>query len=108
MFSLVRGAFVAVMMGMLTVAASAQGTISVPDRLLEGSTVTIGFSDPDRANQTVIIEIDDGSLPTPNTQELVIHLDANGNGTAEWTVPNWDWASFNTKGAQEVTRGISW
>lgn len=98
-------AFVAV--AALGSTATAQGTITVKEGLLTaGEKIEIGYSNPDRAGETVKIEIDDGAFPTPNVQEVEVQLDSEGNGTAPWTVPEWPAASFNGPEASEKTRFI--
>lgn len=90
------------------VAAAQQGTIAVPaGPLAAGSTITIGFSNPALAGQTVTIDIDGATLPEPEFTKVEITLDASGKGSVEWTVPGWFAVSFNGPGAYEVTRIIS-
>ena len=85
-------------------AAPAQGALDVsPDSLEAEGQAEIGYSNPSRAGETIIVEIDDGGT---QTDSLEIELDANGEGSTTWKVPDWDGANFNAPDATEVTRWI--
>lgn len=89
---------------LFAVSVLAQGSISVnPGVLRAGDSATINYSNPNRAGQVVLIEIDNGSRRTPQTATIEIHLDANGNGSASWAVPAWMVAKFNAPDAAEVS-----
>ncbi len=89
------------------VAAPAQGTLDVsPDSLEAEGQAEIGYSNPKRAGETIIVEIDDGGSPRTQTDSLEIELDASGEGSTTWKVPDWDGANFNAPDATEVTRWI--
>lgn len=89
-------------LGLFLVPAAAQ-TISVPPGpLAAGSSITIGFLDPARAGNTVVIGISDGT----NSQSVTITLDANGKGDAPWVVAGWVGAVFTCDPADSVERLI--
>jgi hypothetical protein len=71
--------------------------------LVQGGTATVTYSNAAMAGQTVVVDIDNGSRRNLVTCTLEITLDANGNGSAAWTVPTWDVAKFNAPGAAEVS-----
>ena len=86
---------------------AAQATMTIPEGLLtEGETITVEYSDPSKANETVVIEADDGGFPTATVVEVVIVLDENGEGTVLWRVPRWRAVSFNGPDVKEQTRFI--
>ena len=67
-------------------AAAAQGTLTVPAGvLISGTTVSIGFCDPDRAGDVVTIDISDGR---GQIDTLHVQLDENGCGSVDWVVPS--------------------
>lgn len=101
----VRALKMAMVLGVLATVSAAQ-SLTVPDRLTVGNSITIGYSDASRAGQTVTVIIDSGQLPEPVIQQVQISLDGSGNGTATWNVPNWDLAKFNAPGVQEAMRVI--
>jgi len=100
-----RAFFLALAVGALARASTAQ-QLTVPKTLVAGTTVTIGYSDPGRANTSITVDIDNGELPTPNVQHVQIDLDANGNGSATWQVPSWDLGLFNAPNVHEEMRVI--
>ena len=85
--------------------AAAQSTnapqLQVPSVLKTGQSVSIGYSNPSMAGQTVVIEVDNGMRNETRTVSIEIHLDENGRGAASWTVPSWFGANFNAPGAAE-------
>ena len=87
--------------------ASAQAVMTVTAGVLQvGQTIEVTYSNPNMKGQTVTIEVDDGTRPTPTVIELYIHLDAAGKGSTKWTAPAWWGASFNAPGVNEITRFI--
>lgn len=100
-----RAALFAVTWGLLAPAALAQ-TLKVPEKISRRDTVTIEYSDPWRAGETILVEIDDGAFPDAHVIEISITLDAKGMGSARWKVLDWESASFNAPGVHEITRGI--
>lgn len=93
-----------VMACFLSALALAQATLSVPENLVVGDDVTISYSDPARAGQTITVKITGGFPET--TEYLDIHLDEQGRGSVTWTVPDWASAHFNAPGVSETTRLI--
>jgi hypothetical protein len=79
------------------------GKITVPGQLMGGSEVTINYDNPSRPNQSITIEIDSGM---GDVQTVVIETDANGSGSAQWTVPSWDGAVFNGPEAGALSKSI--
>lgn len=100
--------FVSGLLGVvLSAAMAAAQSLSVPSGVLAaGSKVEIGYSNPARANGSVVIVMDNGEVPLQRV-ELVVHLDGRGNGKVSWIVPEWWGVSFNADGAREVTRAIN-
>jgi len=83
--------------------ATTNPSLSVnPDPLTQGGSATVSYSDPSKAGESVTVDIDNGSRRNPETTSVVIELDANGEGTVIWQVPNWSQANFNAPGAAEV------
>lgn len=92
---------------LVTASATAQhdgsATLGVnPDPLVAGGVATITYSNPALAEQTVVIDIDNGLRRGTIKTTVTIVLDSNGNGSTTWTVPNWYMAKFNAPGAAEV------
>ena len=105
------GVFQRIGMGLLLVASMAVSataqTLSVPEVLVGGTDVTIGYSGGSPGT-TVTVTIDGPQFPVPQTVEIEIQLDQNGNGTATWKVPLlWDFARFTAPGVSEIGRWIS-
>ncbi len=89
----------------LVVAAPAQATMTVsPGPLTVGNDATITYCDPDKANQTIVVDIDDGG---DNSDQVSIVLDANGCGDTTWTVLSWTVAFFNAPDVPEISRSIN-
>ena len=80
-------------------------TMNVPGTLHTGQEATINYSNPALANQEVVIDIDDGD-PGGQTDQVVIQLDENGEGSGTWTPPGWDMAVFNGPDVDAVTKGV--
>lgn len=93
----------AVATALLSAALSAQVALSVdPGVLNVGKTAKVTYSNPALAGQTIEVVIDNGSRREPQSDRLSVTLDANGNGSAHWLVPNWYGAKFNAPNAAEV------
>ncbi|MHC4516123.1 MAG: hypothetical protein ACYS5W_20825 [Planctomycetota bacterium] len=82
--------------------APAQGKLGVPYGLQAGSTTQVTYSDPSRAGDSVMVEIDNGVAG--EVQVIEIPLDENGNGSVDWDVPAQGWfvAKFNVPDAPDV------
>lgn len=81
-------------------------TIDLPSELEEGSKIDVGITGG-AANSTVIVEISDDDPINPETITIKVHLDADGKGSATWTVPSWSEATFNADGFGEQSRLIN-
>lgn len=87
--------------------ATAQAAMTVTAGVLQvGQQIEVTYSDPNRKGETIIVEVDDGTRPTPKVILLYIHLDQHGKGSTTWTVPMWWSAGFNAPGVQEINRFI--
>ncbi|MCA8958794.1 MAG: hypothetical protein KDC87_22140 [Planctomycetes bacterium] len=77
--------------------------LTIPGSITVGQEITIGYHNANLANTTVKIEIEDGE---GDTSFIEITLDANGNGSTQWTVPNTPALSFHppTGGGPSVGR----
>lgn len=84
-------------------AMAAAQTITVPEELVAGQTVTIGLSDSGNAGKTVIVTV---TSENNDSKEVEIQLDGSGNGSGSFTVPPWGEAHFTAPGASEVVREI--
>lgn len=92
----------------LVAQSDSAATLSVnPGVLTKGSQATIRYVNPAMANQTVVIDIDNGARRNGIVLHVEIHLDAKGEGTCGWTVPAWFGANFNAPGVGEVTCPIA-
>lgn len=87
--------------------ARAQGTLTVPGGLVAGASVELAFSDPERAGDTVSVEIECLLWPFTFTDKIEIPLDSSGNGSAPWTVLLALCARFTVAGAAVVERDIT-
>jgi hypothetical protein len=96
-------AFVAILAFATSASAqsSSQPRLDVPKLMNAGKSVSIGYTNPAMAGQTVIIEVDNGMRRETQTAVIEIHLDAKGRGSATWTVPQWFGANFNAPEAAE-------
>lgn len=74
-----------------------------PGVLTKGGSATVHYSNPAMAGQTVVVDIDNGMRHNTQYAHVEIVLDANGAGTAIWTVPDWHGAKFNAPGVTEVS-----
>lgn len=72
------------------------------DVLAVGKTVTVVYSNPDKAGETVVVEVDNGMREGTELRSIKLRLDANGVGRAVWDVPEWWGANFNAPGVAEV------
>ncbi len=71
-----------------------------------GTSTTVGYSDPARGGQTIVVTITSNG-PSPVTQEHFLTLNADGRGSFSWPVPSsWDKAYFNAPGANEVALAV--
>ena len=75
-------------------AIAQQMTINPEDSLKEGENCEIRYSDPAKANQTVVVKVTSGGSE-PVQIELFVNLDRNGEGSVNWTVADWRVASFS-------------
>lgn len=73
-----------------------------PDVLTQGSVATVAYTNPSRAGQTVLIQVDNGDRHNPLTTTIEIVLDEDGHGVATWDVPYWRRAKFNAPDVPEV------
>jgi len=78
-----------------------------PQTLTEGQAAKITYSNPAKAGQNVLTEIDNGRRRDTVTVFVEMTLDATGSGTVMWVVPDWQGAKFNAPGATEVFRPIA-
>lgn len=95
-------------LGLLTAGLQAQASLTVnPSTLTAGGTATISYADPSKAGETVVVQIDNGGYPSLVVDEVLIDLDANGNGSATWHVPS-DWwsATFQAPDAPSVNCAV--
>ncbi|MFO1032239.1 MAG: hypothetical protein U1F60_14260 [Planctomycetota bacterium] len=90
----------------LAALATAQQIDVVSGTLTVGQTIDIGFHDPSRANQTVTLTVDNGDPNDPEKVEVDVKLDAHGNGSTSFEVPDWWCLHVNGGGAKEVTRVV--
>jgi hypothetical protein len=71
------------LLGLLPAPLVAQSLkISPGEIVTEGDTVTFDYSDPSSPGITIVIEVS-GGFP-PETVELFVTLDADGNGSTTW------------------------
>jgi hypothetical protein len=102
----VRTALLALVVGVLSTQATAQ-VLGVPAVLTGGQDAPVTYSDPARAGEAITVTVDNGSVVDPQSEELVVHLDENGNGSVMWRVPlTWAGARFNAPSVEEITRSI--
>jgi hypothetical protein len=87
----------------LAASLSAQ-KLDVPAKIAAGDQIKITYSNPAKANGVVIVEVRDNDVS--GSEFLEIHLDANGFGSVEWLVPQWNYAYFNAPDAKEQSRAI--
>lgn len=73
-----------------------------PGTLQRGSSAQIRYRNPQRAGETVLVEIDNGLRRNPQSTAIEITLDANGEGSASWVVPDWLGANFNAPDVPET------
>ena len=77
----------------LAVAAPAQGSLEVGDRVLPaGGDIEITYSNPGMAGQLAVVRIQSGA---GDEAVVLIQLNGNGSGGNSWSVPyEWDIAFF--------------
>lgn len=93
----------------LSVGLSAQELSVNPDQLTAGGKAEVSYSDPDMAGKDITVEIDNGSVLDPRSDYVKITLDEEGNGKAEWDVPDsehWMGANFTGPDGASVSRLI--
>lgn len=90
----------------LSALATAQQIDVASGPLTVGQSTDIGFHDPNRANSTVTLTLDNGDPNDPEKVEIDVKLDANGRGSTSIVVPDWWYLHVNGGGAKEVTRVI--
>ena len=78
-------------------------TLDVPGLLYVGQGTTIYYSNAELAGQEVVVDI--GNIEGAFDQ-VTIQLDANGDGSANWTPPEWDLAVFQAPDVTAVTKTI--
>ncbi|GAB4148564.1 MAG: hypothetical protein Fur0037_16870 [Planctomycetota bacterium] len=92
---------------LFALAAKAQAVLKASSETPRaGQVITITYSDPGRAGDTITVEIDNGEVPKPTVVEVYIRLDQNGNGSTQWTVPDWWVAHLNAPKVREITLAI--
>ena len=74
--------------------------------LASGNCASILYENPSMANQTIVIDIDNGMRRNTKRAVIEIELDANGVGEAVWRVPSWIGANFNAPGVAEQHRVV--
>ena len=92
----------------LAVAAPAQLVIG-PDSLQAGGDAHISYSDPSRAGLNILVEIDNSSPLNPLYDSVIIQLDGNGEGSADWHIPEGGWSSatFTAPGAPSMSMPVN-
>lgn len=106
MFRTVQWGIAALVLGALGDVSLAQ-TILVPQGpLVAGDQIQVGYSNPAMAGKQVQIEVRGMGWDGDGPQTVTVTLGADGTGTTLWTVPEWDFASFNATGAEQQTRVI--
>ncbi len=94
----------------LAAAAPAQDeSLSVAENVLSpGGSATVTYTDPSSAGETVLIVVDNGGVDT-EWDYVLINLDANGQGTGTWSVPESGWfmAVFTAPDGSSTTRAIA-
>ncbi|MFY9342040.1 MAG: hypothetical protein WAT39_06105 [Planctomycetota bacterium] len=97
--SLVRSAVIGLGLALLAGNAAAQVLSVTPGVSLQvGDAATISYSDPSRANQSIIVQVS-GGFPVPTVYEVQIQLDGKGKGSGTWTVVSgWRSACFDAPG----------
>ena len=77
--------------------------ISVPDSATVDSVIEVNVTGSSRTNQTITVNINNGEA---GTDTIDVNIDGNGNGSANWTVPDWDLANFEDGHCENVVCGI--
>ena len=94
-------------LGLTSGTAAAQKILVPEGTLAAGSQVQVGYSNPNKAGETVRVEVRGVGFPMPDVSYIDIPLDGAGNGTVPWTVPGWSFVVFNAADAEEVQREIA-
>jgi hypothetical protein len=76
-------------------------TLHVPEEIEAGLPTTVAVTGSSRAGQTIHVII---TNELGDRHELPIDLDANGDGSAQWTVEAWSVVNFNYSTCPEVSR----
>ena len=83
--------------------APAKFSVTPDGGLFAGTTATIKYSDPNLAGRTILVEITDGGVLNQQEAYVTIQLDANGNGTATWCVPECGWSQARFTAPEAAT-----
>ena len=86
--------------------AAAQRLTLPNGALTPGAQITIHYADPQRANQVIVLDVDDGGYPKPATVQLLLELDRRGRGSVRWEVPAWEGVRVNAPGVVEAARPV--
>jgi hypothetical protein len=74
------------------------GEITLGGTLVYGNNVDVTYKNPNRAGETIAINISNGDPISPIIETIQITLDDTGCGTRAWSVPtdtnNWTTAAF--------------
>jgi hypothetical protein len=96
----VRRGILGLLFAAVTASANAQGQLKVtPNNPSPGERVAVEYSNPNRAGQTITVNISDGE---GHSEQVQIPLDGAGKGSRNWVVPNWTWAIFSSLDADDV------
>lgn len=82
--------------GALALAVAVPGQVKFevgPDALTAGGQANVSYKDPSRAGQTVLVEIENSDPLNPLYDYVLIELDASGEGSGDWDVPEGGWGS---------------
>ena len=91
----------------LTAQTTNPATLTIAQSVLHaGGSASISYCNPALANQTIVIDVDNGMRRGTLTSVIELHLDASGFASTLWTVPSWLGANFNAPGVNEEHRVI--
>lgn len=90
----------------LALGAVSNAQVSVGQSMLHaGENANVTVMSPSKANQTVVVCIEDVSDPlNPKTQTVAVTLDEEGHGVVTWTVEPWEMVRFRVETVGEATR----
>ena len=74
-------------------------TFTPPSPAPSGTKITVCFSNPDLANQTIAVEIE---LDSGSTSSVSLTLNASGNACFDWVAPEEDGAVFKQSTSADV------